>query len=653
MSWLRSAVNKAVEVGGKNNITRTVRNYADTVVHHAGQAVAGGAKILQERMAGNNYKSFKQTVKRLEEAAVSCRGPERVQLLRRWLAALKEIDRATSNLMDSKTLQQHLSSDGSTSPRSASSVLFFDPEIGGEAVNFRDVFLHSQALEGITLSMILVVPNEEEVSLLLEIFGLCLTGGKEVHNAVISSIQDLAKVFSNYEDEVLVKREELLQFAQSAIAGLKLNADIGRVDAEASALRRMVDDLEDHQSVSVDDEAKLMDVEGLKEILGEVRLCSRLESLLMKKKTITSGDTIEIHSQKVEKLKVLAESLANSSVKAEKRIQEHRTQKEEALNFQVSKSSEVNEVEKELKGEIAELEKQRDEIEAELKKVNLSLTAARARLNKMNEERDQFGEASNQIVTHFKSKEDELSKSLASCKVEAEVVKTWINFLEDTWAIQSSYNEEKDKRMNDDLEKYGQYFVQLVGRYLSRFKEELDSLMVRIKVIMDNLKKLNDRLETEPGNLTNDSDPRKLLEAEYLEAEEKIITAFSVIDNMKELFLRGQSNTFRGVDPLVNDLFDAIESLRAGFDAIERPILDHEDKESETHQSHVAETVDSPKSTTHRAQQLDTEAELAQLESELGKVTADYTAEEIGGWEFDELERELRSEEQPPAPSKK
>lgn len=50
MSWLRSAVNKAVEVGGKNNLTRTVKNYADTVVHHAGQAVAGGAKIFQDRM---------------------------------------------------------------------------------------------------------------------------------------------------------------------------------------------------------------------------------------------------------------------------------------------------------------------------------------------------------------------------------------------------------------------------------------------------------------------------------------------------------------------------------------------------------------------------------------------------------------------------
>lgn len=42
-------------------------------------------------------------------------------------------------------------------------------------------------------------------------------------------------------------------------------------------------------------------------------------------------------------------------------------------------------------------------------------------------------------------KEDELSKSIGSCRVEADVLSSWIKFLEDAWALQSSFTETKEK----------------------------------------------------------------------------------------------------------------------------------------------------------------------------------------------------------------
>ncbi|KQK02251.1 protein Hook homolog 3 isoform X1 [Brachypodium distachyon] len=665
-SWLRSAVSKAVEAGGRSGVARTVLGYADAVAHHAGQAVAEGTKILNDRMSTQNYKSVKQTVKRLEEAAVSSRGDERVQVLRRWLRALQEIEAALGGL-DGAVPQNVPSSEPNTSKSPLARVLFYDADIGGSPMNFRDVFLYSQALEGITLSMILEAPNETEVSLLLEIFGLCLTGGKEINNAIMSSIQDLAKSFSVYHDEVLVKREELLQFTQSAISGLKRNADVVRIDAEATELWKKLDEKEALRVQStqgpekVSENTALAIVESFKEALAEVRFCSRMEDLLMKKKTISAGDSPDVHSQKVDKLKVLASSLANSSSKAEKRILDHRRQKEEALNFRAKKENEVCAVEKELTAEISELEKQRDELEAQLKKVNISLNSAVGRLKVTREERDQFDEANNQMIFSLKAKETELSKSIASCNVEAGVVKTWINFLEDTWQLQSSYDEQKEKKTNDELERCTGNFMKLTKFHLSTFKEVLNPSIERIHTYVDNLAVLNSRdesTELEDEEISEKTSPQKSLEEEYLETEKKIVIAFSITDHMKKLFYSEQGASSRKDDPEIRNLFSEIEKLREAFESIERPTLDIEvrrakvptKERSESNSSPVqapstpkATPVDSPKCPVKSEQTPDPDLDLADLELEFGKSNR-YSPEDISGWEFDELEEELRAD---------
>ncbi|XP_028778078.1 myosin-9 isoform X2 [Neltuma alba] len=654
---------------------RSVVSYADSVVQHAGQAVAEGAKVLEDRIAGQNFKSVKKTVERLEEAAICYQGPERVQLLKRWLVLLKEVEEMSTALDEDKekTLEKHFAVDkAKENLRKPSMVLYYDADVGGEPLNFRDVFIRSHSLEGIILSMILEVPNEEEVSVLLEIFRLCLAGGKDAHSAIVRSIQNLAITFLNYQEELLMKREELLQFAQDAITGLKINFDIARIDDESSNLRRKLIQMETSELYSSEGhEAAEETIKASKVALSQIRICSRLEELLLKKKVLNMGKYPEIHAQKIDKLKVLLESLASSAAKAEKRLSDNRLQKEEALKVREAKAIEANGKEKccsvyfttcfqEIVAEILELQRKKDDLEAELKKVNTSLAAAQARLSDAREEKDQFEEANNQIIEHLKTKEDELSKSITSCKVEADVLNIWIRFLEDTWDLQRSNAEIHEKQVNGELEKHQEYFVNLAIQLLTSYKKELEPWVSRIGSFVENLKNLShgSGMPSHTDNEDSNLSPRKSLEEEYLAYETKIITTFSVVDSMKRYFEAQQEKSSRN-DEHVRELFDAIQKLQTQFDSIERPYLEIESRGGEAEVSsqrkqgstlataQVTEPSETqndeePKSAAARTDQpLNHEAELSELESDSGKLDQDLSTEEVGGWDFDELEKEL------------
>ncbi|XP_020399752.1 uncharacterized protein [Zea mays] len=655
MSWLRSAVHRAVEASGGHSslLTRTVRTSLDTVVHHAGQAVAGGARLIT---GSRSYKSAKVAAKRLEEEALSCKGDERVQLLRRWLVALKETQRATTAVRE----PQFGDNPDQTAPLLD---LYIDYDSGAEPMNFFHVFLYSQALECVVLSLIREAPTEEEVPLVSEVFGMCLSGGKDVHNALLSSVKDLARLFSSYSDEVLAKRDELLQFAQGAISGLKINADIARLDNEITQLQQQINSMDALHATSIVNQNKKAQTatEGFRKAVSEVRLCSRMEELLLKKKSIHPGDSLETHFEKVDKLKVLSESLANSSAKAEKRIMENRLQKEESLIFRVTKTNEVSGIEKELVAEISGLEEQRNQLEAELKKVNTKLKVATVKLKKTREERDQFDEASNQIVLHLKTKEDELSRSIASCKVEASTVSAWINFLKDTWKLQSLFEELREKQANEELDRCGLCFAKLMKYHVSASMEELSTSIDRIKTFVDNLKIFGNSciarsVSAEDGanGPSKQSNPRRYLEEEYLQTEKKVVAAFSLVDSIRAIYSSNQDyyktsqicaySLCRRDDTEVKNLFTSIDNLRIEFESVPRPVLQIEIKEQAEKKKRspslkVSASPSHSRSDSPIAAQLRTRLP-SESESELAKFDQEYKADEISGWEFDDLEDE-------------
>lgn len=418
--------------------------------------------------------------------------------------------------------------------------------------------------------------------------------------------------------------------------------------------------LSNEASGNSSEETTALTMEAVEEKLGQIQLCSTLEALLLKKKSLRNGDSPEMHVEKVDKLKILSESLLNSTSKAEKRILEQRTQKEDALNFRVAKGDEISQLEKELSVEIREMEKQKDELEAELKKVNTSLNSARARIHNAREEREKFDEASNQILMHLKAKEDELAKSITSCRAEADAVNSWINFLDATWVLQTKDKEQKENQVNGDLERYGDHFVNLSVHLLSAYKEQMGPSVIRMKGLVADLhscqgSEIAPIIKDEGSKAINH---RKNLEKGFLELEAKILTITNAVDAMKKQFYTNYEGVYRKNDDRVKELFSAVEKIKEEMKSIQRPVLEVENQQSHSQSSNSPrvdpsssskQTFEAPGKKEEKESgsppvnrgNVVTQADLEKLGSDLGKDEEGYATEDIGEWEFDELEKEV------------
>ncbi|XP_076950019.1 uncharacterized protein LOC143622882 [Bidens hawaiensis] len=247
-------------------------------------------------------------------------------------------------------------------------------------------------------------------------------------------------------------------------------------------------------------------------------------------------------------------------------------QKKEILTFCVARTSEVSQIEKDLEAEISAIEKQRDKLEAELREVKSTLVDAITRLQDAREQRLQFDEDNNDFFLNLKEKEDELSKAIVSFRAEADACNAFINFLESTWDFQSSFVNQRDKQVNDQLQNHEAYIVNVVSSFLTTYKDQLEPAIANLRKLLQSLKGYQYVIDPDEEFL-QDTKQRVNIEQEYLDAEAKVVNIFNTVESIKEHFYSAVDDASRKDIEEINKLFSTIEKLERDFKINKRPTL--------------------------------------------------------------------------------
>ncbi|KAK9817196.1 hypothetical protein WJX72_010907 [[Myrmecia] bisecta] len=357
-------------VGGAANKQPPTSSKWGSVGQALGDAVRGGAKVLQKLSASDKVHDYAEARDRLEKVASEVRGPARAAALQRW-----------------------------------------------------ELFLRSRALEELSEGYVKAGPDSpDEKRLLVDLFGLCCGGDASLHVRLVDALLRLADAAASCRDAGTPqqKQEQISKITANAIAGLKLQAEVEGLDRKMGVLReeiwqRAAEAAQRHKFSSRDSVSQPTGdsdprnlVAGMAATAEVMHAAARLCQLARARAALLCASSSPAYDEAIGSSQSQFQALNTAIESIEMGISDIQRQQKEGEDFTGRKLAEMNGALSVMAAEVAELEGQREALLAQLTALDERLARARARRADLEEGRNVFEEGNTFTLDALQHQADEL-----------------------------------------------------------------------------------------------------------------------------------------------------------------------------------------------------------------------------------------------------
>lgn len=387
--------------------------------------------------------SYAEAVERLERDAGEALGNERVALMKRWCALLRELSPQhlqtfTAGESDGGWQELNISPyeteshDRNDLVAHAKDHLFYDEGITKEPVTFRQLFLQTRCLEKLLSGFLMHTPTSpEECCLLGQLLCLCLEAGVNDPGVLVSKLADLGKTISQHQGKVGASRGDLAEAVVDALSGMKIDAKLEGLDGTISGLQGELRPLcEDElpESCKNDVNKKECSPGGLSQRLESAKLdwektCCLLESVEYRNAVFDEQVIRCGHYEDMLRVFKGQQFLVEDSQRSvEHAMQEAGKQHLERQKMRDRQLHEMNCDVETAAAKVKHLEIQKADLELKLAKVKGQLSSAQARHSELVEDRQVFEEGQMLTLDGLQHQIEEYKHDLKRHDIEARAI---------------------------------------------------------------------------------------------------------------------------------------------------------------------------------------------------------------------------------------